>query len=141
MDITNTRTKTSGLAERTLKNLMFLESAQREGKDVHVVTQIVNSLLALLVFPVERETLFFGQWETILLTPPMIREQINTVVPIPSLEVIRFGDCANVARFFRRIRNALSHKNIEFSSDSLNPSEVIITLQDKPPKKPTSIGR
>ncbi len=38
--------------------------------------------------------------------------------------------------FFRKIRNALSHKNIEFDSDSLVLAEVTITLEDKLPNKP-----
>jgi len=40
-----------------------------------------------------------------------------------------------MATFFRRIRNALSHKNIEFDSDSLVLSDVTVTLKDR--KQPT----
>jgi hypothetical protein len=36
-----------------------------------------------------------------------------------------------MARFFKRLRNALSHKNIEFDSESLDLSLVTVTLRDQ----------
>jgi hypothetical protein len=42
----------AGLAERTLRNLEYMQAAHDDGEEVHVVTEMVNSLLALLVFPV-----------------------------------------------------------------------------------------
>jgi len=52
------RTLSSGLARRTLKNLDFIKTAS--SMEVHPVTQVVNSLLGLLVFPIEKEKLLFG---------------------------------------------------------------------------------
>ena len=43
-----------GIVERTLKNLDFMAKARREGKDVHEVTHLLNSLLGLVVIPWER---------------------------------------------------------------------------------------
>ena len=40
-----------GFSARTLKNLAYLDAARDEGADVHVVTQLVTSLLGLIVFP------------------------------------------------------------------------------------------
>jgi len=50
----NQRNMSSGLAQRTLRNLDFIKKGTRTA-NVHAVTQVVNSLLALLVFPVEKE--------------------------------------------------------------------------------------
>lgn len=56
---TATRQDALEFASRTLKNLQFLESAREAGADVHVVTQLVNSLLGFVVFPLElRQELF-----------------------------------------------------------------------------------
>jgi hypothetical protein len=43
-----------GFAQRTRKNLAYIEKTFAEGADVHVVTQLVVSLLGLVVFPTER---------------------------------------------------------------------------------------
>jgi hypothetical protein len=50
----NPRSDALGLAERTRKNLLFIEGAFERGEDVHVITQVANSLLMLVVFPWER---------------------------------------------------------------------------------------
>jgi len=50
----NPRNDAVGLAERTRKNLVYIETAFVAGADVHVITQVVNSLLGLVVFPWER---------------------------------------------------------------------------------------
>lgn len=138
------RQMTSGMAQRTLKNLDYLEGAQKGGADVHLVTQVVNSLLSLLVFPIEKEKIFFHSFSgtslpsSIDLSPADIAKvcaTITTVVPGVSLKVRMFGGCPNVAKFFKRIRNAVSHKNIDFESDSLSLSDAWITLKDRKNEK------
>ncbi len=47
------RNTTSGFAARTRKNLELAESEFRSGSDFHVVTQLVNSLLGIVVVPVD----------------------------------------------------------------------------------------
>jgi len=44
-----------GFAERTRKNLEHIVSGFNAGEDVHVVTQLINSLLGLVVFLHERK--------------------------------------------------------------------------------------
>lgn len=139
--ILESRSKSSGLAQRTLKNLEFIENAQKHGNaDVHLVTQVVNSLLALLVFPIQSERHFFSLFRRISLPSSVILPQsmaqsiqtkINQTLNIPTLRIRKFGDCPNMARFFKRLRNALSHKNIEFDSESLDLSLVTVTLRDQ----------
>jgi hypothetical protein len=135
---------TSGMAQRTLKNLDYLEGAQKDGADVHLVTQVVNSLLSLLVFPVEKEKIFFHSFcgkslpSCIDPSPADIARvcaTITRIVPGVSLHVRMFGECPNVAKFFKRIRNAISHKNVDFDSDSLSLYDVWITLKDRKDEK------
>ncbi len=54
MDIPS-RTTTEGFALRTRKNLDFIKNAREQRcEDVHIVTQLVTSLLGLVVWPRER---------------------------------------------------------------------------------------
>jgi hypothetical protein len=48
------RNKTEGFAAGTRRNVDFILAAHQEHADVHVVTQVVLSLLGLVVFPFER---------------------------------------------------------------------------------------
>jgi hypothetical protein len=44
-----------GFAARTRKNLEYIDNAANTGEDVHVLTQLINSLLGLVVFLHERK--------------------------------------------------------------------------------------
>ena len=46
-------------AERTRKNLRAIEDLQAKGGEAYEVTQLVNSMLGLLVFPRERFSIKF----------------------------------------------------------------------------------
>jgi hypothetical protein len=91
------RSLSTGLAQRTIKNLEFMRRAHENGEDVHIVTQVVNSLL----FP-----------------------------DLTSLRVRQFECCENLSDFFRHLRNAISHRRIEFSSESHDLHEVMLRLTD-----------
>jgi len=56
---TATRNDALEFGARTLKNLEYLERARQKGEDVHVVTHLANSLLGLIVFPVEKKFVRF----------------------------------------------------------------------------------
>jgi hypothetical protein len=45
------RNETEGFAKRTRRNLDFILAAQQQHEDVHVVSQVVLSLLGIVVFP------------------------------------------------------------------------------------------
>jgi hypothetical protein len=140
------RNLSSGLAKRTLKNLDFIKKASGDS-DVHAVTQLVNSLLALLVFPAEKEKIFFARFSRVKFRDSsdlsLIRTMLIEELSIPSLEVARFGKCEDLGRFFERIRNAISHKHLDFSGtdpDSRVLAEVKITLKDCATKKVRSVS-
>lgn len=138
----NSRTLSSGLARRTLKNLDFIKkNASRT--EVHPVTQVVNSLLGLLVFPVEKEKKFLALFSKVKFNDPSnlsgIRAALIQRLPVPSVQVAKFGRCEDLSKFFTRVRNAVSHKHLEFSGpdpDSRILAEVTVTLTDGPRGKP-----
>ena len=48
-----TRNNPIGFAQRTSKNLKYVNQAFERGGDVHVVTHVVNSLLGIIIVPEE----------------------------------------------------------------------------------------
>jgi hypothetical protein len=126
----------TGLAQRTLKNLNFIQQAHATGlADVHVITQMMNSLLGLLVFPVKDE--FHIPLKAVSLTNPPDFQAVRRSLPdfpiLPSLTVALFEKCSNLSRFFTRLRNSISHKHLTFSGDpdSRCPTNVMLTFKDR----------
>ncbi|MFA5872347.1 MAG: HEPN family nuclease [Anaerolineales bacterium] len=100
-------------ARRTQKNLEFLENAVRQEpeKEIFEVTQLINSLLGLLVFPFERMR------NQIPSKPLQDLEAEGWVVP----EVVGdFPQVDNLRELIRYLRNAVAHFNIEFIADKNN---------------------
>jgi HEPN pEK499 p136 len=133
------RSLSSGLAQRTLTNLDFIKKASST-EDIHPVTQVVNSLLSLLVFPVEKEREFFETFEGVQFEDPSdlegIQAELIEHLSVPSLQITLFARCLNLSDFFKKIRNAVSHKHLEFAgdSDSRVLKAVTVTLKDRLPK-------
>ena len=136
LDRIESRSLSTGLAQRTIKNLEFIRQAHDRNEDVHIVMQLVNSLLGLLVFPVAKEKTFFNSFRRVRLADPPEFSEVCRKLPafplLPSLTVAQFGNCPNLGRFFRRLRNAIAHRRLVFSDDSHDLSAVIITLGDAP---------
>ena len=111
-----------GFALRTKKNLAFIERAAQDHEDVHVVTQLVNSLLGLVVFPWERG--FAEQLER-LPVAQLIKEGWPAWDVSEGVEESRY-----LGKLLRRVRNGIAHGHLTFSSNSLAPAEVTITVED-----------
>ena len=116
----NPRTRSLGFAERTKKNLLFIEGAFREGADVHVVTQVILPLLGLVVFPWERH----------------FKSRMNDY-PLGELYEegwprwnILVGSSGTLSELVRPLRNATAHGRLTFSSESRLLHEVDITFWD-----------
>jgi len=122
--VLNSRNTTVGFAERTRKNLLAIEAAREAGEDVHVVTQLINSLLGLVVFPWER-----GFREH---TEHLELEALDAE-GWPRWDVER-GECHTLGRLLRLLRNGAAHSHIEFSSDSRRLDDVVIKIWNVPPK-------
>jgi hypothetical protein len=120
------RNTMAGFSERTFKNLVFICQAREQGADVHVVTQLILSLMGLIIFP----------WEAIRSETPHLLE-----IPMQDLYADGWpqwnqtlGQTPDLFQLIRHVRNALSHRRITFSSDSRVLSEVHIYFADRPPK-------
>jgi hypothetical protein len=116
-----------GFNERAQKNLKFINAAWDKGStDVHIVTQLITSLLALIVFPYAE-----------------IKERDDTVLESYVLDDLtaegwpkwkfEIGFCDNLDCLVRHLRNAVSHRRIVFKSDSRDLQSVNIQFRDRLP--------
>lgn len=120
-----------GFAKRTKKNLEFISGASPLGSassgpnacEVHVVTQIVNFLLGLVVFPWEQH---FARSAGRLSRAQLTRQGW------PKWET-SIAESYSLGHLLHHLRNGISHSHVEFSSDSRLPEEVTITVEDRNP--------
>jgi hypothetical protein len=119
------RSSTEGFAKRVRKNLDFVIRRRQEGDDVHEVTQLVVSLLGLIVFPWEANAL--KNLESLKLLD-LQRDGW------PPWEILldEIGDTSTLGKLTWHLRNAASHRRIGFSSDDPDLSSVTITFEDAP---------
>lgn len=115
-----------GFARRTKKNLDYLEQSRQNGADVHEVTQIVSSMLGLVIIPWERQ-----------LVAKLPEKSLGDLYTDgwPSWNLL-LGSTDTLHELVRHLRNACAHGRVSFSSDSLSPAEVVITVEDARPHKP-----
>ena len=114
------RSDAIGVSQRTKKNLEYVKAAFEEGEDVHVVTQLVISLLGMVVLP----------WEQYFL-------ELSDEVTLDDLHEqgwptwnVTLGSCDTLGCLIHRVRNATAHGRLHFSSDSRILSEVMVTVED-----------
>ena len=111
------------IARRTERNLRYIKSEfDRLGEDssVHVVTQLVNSLLGLVILP--REQYLELRYKSAKLSE-------LTSQGWPKWKITK-GKANTLAQLTRHVRNAAAHGRITFSSDSRYLNEVLITVED-----------
>lgn len=116
-----------GLAARTRKNLAFIEDAFEHGADVHVVSQLGLSLLGLVVIPWERKVP--GEVQKLSLSDLAAMEW-------PSWDVI-MGSVETLGDLLRRLRNAVAHGHIAFSSESRFLDHVHVHVWNRPKAEDT----
>lgn len=116
----------------TLDNLKFIEAAWssdrgHSGKpSVHLVTQVVNSLLGLVVFTCEKEYVRFTLKERLV---------DLTAKGWPSWTFTMGGSAWDtLGELVYHLRNGIAHARLSFSSDSPLPTEVRITIEDASPR-------
>jgi hypothetical protein len=117
------RNGTSIFAERAQKNLDFIALRAAEGDDVHPVTQAVLALLGIVVFP----------WETSAFDIVKRRKlPMLYATGWPKWEMAGSRRVNELGELIKLLRNAVSHGNIEFNSDSRVLDEVIISFKNIP---------
>lgn len=90
--------------QRTLANLETIEDAARKRNDkAYEVTQLINSLLAMIVFPFERrlQTDVNGKWA----------KTLSNCVDIPKGET-------DAEKMLKNMRHAICHSHVLFESDN-----------------------
>ena len=128
------RNTTLGFAKRTRKNLVNVKQAFESGKDFHVVTHLVNSLLGIVVVPKQRyckaeflslplEEIYRDGWP---------RWDITLDEPKGNQ-----GKTEILERLITHLRNAAAHGRFSFHGDpdSRNLKEVWLVVEDRPGEK------
>jgi hypothetical protein len=103
-------------AHRTKKNLEAIETLKRRDVEVFDVTQLVNSMLGLLVFPKEKYV------DKIPDIP--LQELREAGWPIPEVTG-KFPQATDLNQLVHYLRNAVAHFNIEFPGDGDADIEVL----------------
>lgn len=118
-----TRNTTEEFARRVRKNVDFIIRKRNEGEDVHEVTQLVTSLLGLIVFPWENGAL--KHLESLHLSK--LEEK---GWPRWNILLDEKGDTNTLGKLIWHLRNAASHRRLRFSSDHPEMDKVEIEFED-----------
>ena len=112
-------------AERTRANLRAIECLKVGGFEVYETTQLVNSMLGLLVFPREE---FVDQVPD---TP--LAHLVAAGWPRPKTSP-NFPEVTDLRQLIRYLRNAIAHFNVEFLSD-VQQQVVGLRVWNTPPNR------
>jgi hypothetical protein len=126
------RNSREGFVVRTLKNLTYIEEARRGANpaDVHEVTQLMLSMLGLVII----------QWERGAFDPHLasrFQQALNTTIADfggPLLRDMRDNyhrKCTTVRALVRHLRNAVAHGRFIFSNESRAMDDVSIKFFDE----------
>jgi hypothetical protein len=92
-------------AGRTRKNLEYIEKHQKLGEEVYEVTQLVNSLLGLLVFPREK-------FLDVIPKTPIVELEAQGW---PVIEIIQGqSECQTLFDLVKYLRHGIAHFNLRF---------------------------
>jgi hypothetical protein len=114
------RNDSLGFADRTKKNLLYIEQAKSHNQDVHIVTQIVNSSLGLIVFPWDRKA-------DIEIRGKPLADLYKSGWPVWDEAPPSKG----LGELIHGLRNGIAHGNVQFSSDDRAASKVVVTFGSK----------
>ena len=123
----DSRTTTRGFTARTRKNLQLVRDAFDSGQDFHVVTQLVNSLLGIVVVP----------WVQHAKHPCFGRtlEQLHEDGwPKWDFTGKQGDESETLGHFLRHLRNAAAHGHYDFlgEPDARYLKDVRIMVSDGP---------
>lgn len=127
LDTLQGRNGSGEFARRAMSNLEFVLSHSAADIQVHPITQIICTLLGVVVFPWERSA--FDKIKN-----KRVAAAISEGWPawmmsgsrIDGNKVSRIGDLIGL------VRNSISHGHVLFDSDSRLPHDVTITFENRP---------
>ena len=130
----SSRNNPGGIEQRTMTNLEFVNdvfesSPDKETVPVHIVTQIVNSLLGLVILPYVKGWAFHED-------NTKLEELFSKRWPRWDFVMPKADECQTLGNLVWHLRNAAAHGNYSFSSNDRDPTKVIITVRDRPVGKP-----
>jgi hypothetical protein len=102
---------TKDFAARTLENLNYIETAEKNGKTTYEVTQLINSFLGLIVFPQEQDEERVGR---VSIDPKIIDNLCSGVMENTYTDQYEEVNLQNLIYHFR---NAISHGHIKPHAD------------------------
>lgn len=119
-----------GFAERTRRNLEYIEEVKAEDPTapVHVVTQLTLSLLGLIVFPyhwLPKDT------KNAILDKPIAEMETEGWLGW-SIKLDARDDTITLDKLLGHLRNAVAHGRMRFTSDSPSLEKVVVKVEDKP---------
>ena len=121
------RNDTEVFACRVRKNLDFIMRKRSEGEDVHEVTQLVISLLGIIIFPWES-----GASKSI----KRLRLEKLEADGWPKWDVVldesQKGKTDTLGKLLYHLRNAAAHQRISFTTDHPKMESVDIIFEDAP---------
>ena len=117
------RNTLAGIADRVHKNMAVIASARQGGADVHEVTQLLLSLLGLIVFPVQDRLKNKAALKHVALSD-------LAALGWPSWH-FTIGRSSDLRDLLRHLRNAVAHRRLWFSCDSRDIADVDIEFKDR----------
>jgi hypothetical protein len=113
-----------GFSDRVRKNLLFLNAARNGDAEVHVGSELITSLLGLIVFPyAEIKRARYTSFKKYKLNDLSNKGWPNCVFDIGSSE--------DLHDLVKHLRNAISHRRVHFSSDSRDLEAVEVRFRDR----------
>ncbi len=103
--------------ERTKANLVLVRSAVNTGQKAYEVTQLINSMLGLLVFPKEE---FYNE-----IPNKKLADLEREGWPIPQVRG-NYPQVKNLKQLARYLRNGISHFNLRFTETGGHVDGLII---------------
>ena len=121
------RNTTRGFTGRTRKNLEPARASHCEREDFHVVTQLVNSFLGIVMLPSTRD----HKHKALLIT---LNDLGKKDWPKWDIEEKDPEKTETLQRLLEKLRNAAGHGRFEFRGDleSRNLRDVWVTVSDDP---------
>ena len=123
------RNNALNFAQRTLQNLEIIEREVPIDSGFHPITQLINSLVGLVVFIHEKE--FVSHFANLPLSELVGKGW-------PRVQIDKDDDEKRPTRALGdlvwHLRNAIAHGRISFSSDSRDLSEVRMAIEDYYPR-------
>lgn len=110
-------------AQRTKRNLDFIQqSSGDETLKIYEVTQLVNSLLGILLFP---RSYMWKHFKSFELDQLNLQDWPDLTNQSPVLDKLSPD---NLEQVLREMRNAVAHNDLKFISDRNNEIECIVFL-------------